>query len=68
MLKYILVSKKLSSNWLFIVKKIIHYSHIKSKNINQIIPDKKDIKNNLENIRCLHFLNDYNPFFIKKFL
>ena len=44
MIKHIIISKKFSSNWLYIVKKIIHYSHIKSKNINQITSDKKDIK------------------------
>ena len=33
-----------------------------------MIPDKKDIKKDLENKRSLNFLNDYNPFFIKKYL
>ena len=37
-LKYMLLSKKLCCNWLYVVKKIISYSHTKSENINQINP------------------------------
>ena len=40
-LKYVLLSKKLCSNWLYVVKKIINYSNNKSKEINNITYVKK---------------------------
>ena len=67
-LKDILISKKQCSNWIYIIKKIIIYSHKKYQNINKITVTNKIIKDKLENTRKLHFLNEYTPFYIKKYL
>ena len=54
-LKNILISKKLCSNWIYIVKKIINYSHLKSKTINKVILLNKNISEKISNTNELFF-------------
>ena len=59
------MSKKLCSNWLYIVKKIINYNSNDKKDSNFVNKNNKEkIKNNND----LHFLFDYSPFYINKYL
>ena len=64
-LKDILMSKKLCSNWLYIVKKIINYNSNDKKDSNFV---NKINKEKIENNKDLHFLNDYTPFYVNKYL
>ncbi len=68
-LKDILISKKLSSNWLFIIKKIIYYSSINiSKNINCGTKLNKKTIEKIDETYNLKFLYNYSDWYIKKYL
>ena len=68
MLKKILITKRLSKNWIYIVKKIIIYSHNKAVDINNLRNLNKNTKNKIEKTRSLHFLNNYTDYYIEKYL
>ena len=69
-LKCTFISKRLCNNWLYLVKKMINYSHFKSKEINKLSYtdlNKENLKK-VNNNHSLKFLKKYTPFYIKKYL